>query len=378
MSHIDEGTIHALLDGALDAERARAVDDHVRGCAQCAAAVAEARGLMAASSRILGALDDVPANVIPSIPAAAAPQPRRAKRAWRAAPWVTGIAAVLVAAVVLRTSDEAQMRGVQPGVAPVAMSEAAPDTARAEVGQATSVTANAPPPPPPPPAAAKRGVVGRVAGGGAAAADQAARTEASDRALALERREREASSRMAQAPAAAPSEPPAVAANRASDVVVDTAAERATALRRVAAPQPQPSTLINPSTVRPIDPLRDRRPDYAILAGCYRVTVESRMYATGADVAAQRAAGARDSRDARGRAAAAPTASMAEVRPVSSNLIVRLDTLAGRGGYLVRAADTDSSLGSWMAVRSDSARVELLAAGVYGLTPAMRIPCPER
>jgi putative zinc finger protein len=60
MQHLDEGTIHAWLDGALSAEEAARTEAHVTSCPVCADAVAEARGLIAASSRILTALDDVP------------------------------------------------------------------------------------------------------------------------------------------------------------------------------------------------------------------------------------------------------------------------------------------------------------------------------
>lgn len=60
MQHLDEGTIHAWLDGALSVEEAARAEAHVASCTACAAAAAEARGLIAASSRILTALDDVP------------------------------------------------------------------------------------------------------------------------------------------------------------------------------------------------------------------------------------------------------------------------------------------------------------------------------
>ncbi|HSA54178.1 MAG TPA: zf-HC2 domain-containing protein [Gemmatimonadaceae bacterium] len=63
--HPDEGTIHAWLDGALSPDESRAIDTHVAVCESCAASVAEARGLMAAASRVLSALDDIPAGVIP-------------------------------------------------------------------------------------------------------------------------------------------------------------------------------------------------------------------------------------------------------------------------------------------------------------------------
>jgi len=65
MQHLDEGTIHAWLDGALDAEESARVEQHARECKDCAAAIAEARGLVAGASRILAALDDVPAGVTP-------------------------------------------------------------------------------------------------------------------------------------------------------------------------------------------------------------------------------------------------------------------------------------------------------------------------
>ena len=60
MQHLDEGTIHAWLDGALDAEESARVEQHAGECGECAAAVAEARGLVAGASRILSALDQVP------------------------------------------------------------------------------------------------------------------------------------------------------------------------------------------------------------------------------------------------------------------------------------------------------------------------------
>lgn len=65
MHHLDEGTIHAWLDGALPPDESARVEAHAAGCASCSAMVAEARGLIAASSRILSALDEVPAGVIP-------------------------------------------------------------------------------------------------------------------------------------------------------------------------------------------------------------------------------------------------------------------------------------------------------------------------
>lgn len=89
MQHPDEGTIHAWLDGALGADEAAQIDAHVRGCAECAAAVAEARGFIAASSRILTALDNAPRGVIP---AAAPVRKRFDPMVWRIAASVLVIA----------------------------------------------------------------------------------------------------------------------------------------------------------------------------------------------------------------------------------------------------------------------------------------------
>ena len=94
MRHLDEGTIHAWLDGALDAEAEKAAEAHAARCTECAVAVADARGMIAAASRILTALDDVPGGVLPSgsraapsMPAVALPTVRR----WPA--WTVRIAA---------------------------------------------------------------------------------------------------------------------------------------------------------------------------------------------------------------------------------------------------------------------------------------------
>lgn len=99
MPHPDEGLIHAWLDGELDAAEAARVEALVAGHPEWAAAAAEARGLIAASSRIVGTLDHVHANVIPKRAPA-----RRAPR-W----WMARVAALLVVVagttLVLRQDD---------------------------------------------------------------------------------------------------------------------------------------------------------------------------------------------------------------------------------------------------------------------------------
>jgi hypothetical protein len=65
MQHLDEGEIHAWLDGQLPADEAARMEQHTSQCVECEAAVAQARGFIAASSRILTQLDNVPPDVVP-------------------------------------------------------------------------------------------------------------------------------------------------------------------------------------------------------------------------------------------------------------------------------------------------------------------------
>lgn len=83
MQHLEEGTIHAWLDGALPADEAAAVDAHARSCAECAAAVAEARGMIAGAARIVSALDIARGGVVPSAPSISPPRPASGASLWR-------------------------------------------------------------------------------------------------------------------------------------------------------------------------------------------------------------------------------------------------------------------------------------------------------
>jgi hypothetical protein len=62
---VDEGRIHEWLDGQLSAAEGAELEALVASDPAWADALAEARGLVAASRRITSALDDVPADVIP-------------------------------------------------------------------------------------------------------------------------------------------------------------------------------------------------------------------------------------------------------------------------------------------------------------------------
>jgi anti-sigma factor RsiW len=55
MSHVDEGTLHAYLDGELPSAERAAVEAHVAECATCRASLVEQRALRERASAVLGA-----------------------------------------------------------------------------------------------------------------------------------------------------------------------------------------------------------------------------------------------------------------------------------------------------------------------------------
>ncbi len=139
MPRPDEGLIHAWLDGQLPPDDAARIEELAATDPEWAAAVAEARGLVAASSRILSALDHVPAGVVPK---------RTAVRSGQRLPWWTKIAA---AVVVVAGGSVVVMQNAPDGRPSVASAEkgsaqSAPDT--------QTVVATAPVTTPPIPATA--------------------------------------------------------------------------------------------------------------------------------------------------------------------------------------------------------------------------------
>jgi len=95
--HVDEGTVHTWLDGMFAADDAARVEAHVAVCAACGEMVAEARGLMAGASRVVGTLDG-PLAVSASGPTSVRVVERRGGGVGRWAGWLA--AAVLAGAVV--------------------------------------------------------------------------------------------------------------------------------------------------------------------------------------------------------------------------------------------------------------------------------------
>jgi hypothetical protein len=113
--HPDEGSIHAWLDDALSPAEAEGLAAHVRACVECQARVAEARGLIAGASRIVAALDDVPAGTRPewaqstvtgsgaaATPAAPGVEPMAQRSLWRwlrVTPGRAALAATILVAI---------------------------------------------------------------------------------------------------------------------------------------------------------------------------------------------------------------------------------------------------------------------------------------
>lgn len=121
MQHLDDGTIHAWLDGALPADEAADVEQHARECADCAALVADARGVIAGVARIVSALDDVPAGVVPKARPVA--ESRSLWRTLRVTPFRAAIAAslmVFAASLVVIRHAPPHVATTPPRVAPPA------------------------------------------------------------------------------------------------------------------------------------------------------------------------------------------------------------------------------------------------------------------
>ena len=166
MQHPDEGTVHAWLDGELPGDEAARIEAHVAACASCAALVAEARGLIAASSRILGALDDVPGGVVPDATspagdpavarpgltiergATAAPAARTSRRPFYRNPQLAAAAAVVLMAVgtwtVWQRSTAARDAVAPPGLVGETAASAAPAVQRMDSAALRGATVPAP------------------------------------------------------------------------------------------------------------------------------------------------------------------------------------------------------------------------------------------
>ena len=140
MQHLDEGTIHAWLDGALPASEANDVERHTAQCGECAAMVAEARGMIAGASRIVSSLDIVRGGVIPQSKRA----PAVAGSLWRSLR-LTPARAALAATVMIAVSTLLTVRhDTVDKVVPVAFDTTVASRSDAPAASPTAVAPAAP------------------------------------------------------------------------------------------------------------------------------------------------------------------------------------------------------------------------------------------
>lgn len=275
MSRPDEGLIHQWLDGECTPEESARLEQLVVTDPEWAAAVAEARGLIAASSRIAGALDAVP-HALPSESLAGptraggtstrSAQPRRAPI--RTTPWM-GLAAALV--LVAGTSYVLRERSRAPfGV----VSTPAPAPAPMDTAPGVQIVRDSrmivPPPDVPSIGPARVAELAPELGGGR---DAAGGTVAS------------------ATPAVPPSAPPLVAAkeapNNAQRAEADAETRRAVAMAAEGSRRASARPAAAAAAAREISPA----PGMPTLDGCWRVTAPPALVGLLTSPVIRRAAG---------------------------------------------------------------------------------------
>jgi len=85
MSHLDEGTLHALLDGELETHEVAEIQAHLGSCSSCGLRLREVKEFYAEADRLIGSVDlQTPATATPRpTPVPAAPAPSRTEAAPR-------------------------------------------------------------------------------------------------------------------------------------------------------------------------------------------------------------------------------------------------------------------------------------------------------
>jgi hypothetical protein len=88
MSHLDEGTLHALLDGELDLAEVSEIQMHLGSCVACGSRLQEVKQVLAEADRLVGGME-VPAGASrrpEPKPQASSPRPPREPAAWDETP----------------------------------------------------------------------------------------------------------------------------------------------------------------------------------------------------------------------------------------------------------------------------------------------------
>src|SRR5215218_3237510 len=91
MPHLDEGTLHALLDGELELDEVKEIQTHLGTCAACGSRLQDVKQFLAEADSLVGALE-TPAGA-PKVRREPAPPPRsplppsRGEEPWREPVW---------------------------------------------------------------------------------------------------------------------------------------------------------------------------------------------------------------------------------------------------------------------------------------------------
>jgi anti-sigma factor RsiW len=82
MPHLDEGTLHALLDGELEGTEVMEIQAHLGSCTSCGSRLKDIREFMAEADRLLGSVDlaSSPSRPAPAAVVVPAPEAPRAAR----------------------------------------------------------------------------------------------------------------------------------------------------------------------------------------------------------------------------------------------------------------------------------------------------------
>lgn len=112
MSHVDEGTLHAYLDGELPPSERSDVDAHLAQCVACTALLGEERALLERATALLGSSRPI------ERPAPPFQEVRRAQRR----PWYARRTFAWAASLVLAVGLGYYLRGTETDVAPSALS----------------------------------------------------------------------------------------------------------------------------------------------------------------------------------------------------------------------------------------------------------------
>ncbi|MFN2572430.1 MAG: anti-sigma factor [Gemmatimonadales bacterium] len=115
MSHVDEGTLHAYLDGQLPSSERAALEAHLAQCANCSATLVEARALLARANSMLGTARPVERPMPPL---------EQLRRMPRRAPWHVRTSLAWAASVVLALAIGYSVRPRAPEPAPIVVARA--------------------------------------------------------------------------------------------------------------------------------------------------------------------------------------------------------------------------------------------------------------